>query len=198
MTAQGRIGPNAILQCMTQLQAALGREGCAALMRRAGLDGHVQQPPHRMVDERDVRALHGGMRAELGVGTARALGRAAGLATGDYLLAHRIPAVARVLLPRLPSRLSARLLLAAVSRHAWTFCGSGSFQVLPAGGGLPLRISLQGSATSVGAASAEPLCDYFAATFERLFQSLVDPRTAVVETACMAMGAPSCVFEIRV
>ena len=48
-----------------------------------------------------------------GVGPARALGRAAGLATGDYLLAHRIPAVARALLPRLPAGLAARLLLAA-------------------------------------------------------------------------------------
>lgn len=195
--APGRIGPNAILQCMAQLDGALGPEAAASLMGQAGLAGHVRHPPQQMVDERDVHALHQTLRAALGVGPARALGRAAGLATGDYLLAHRIPAVARALLPRLPAGLAARLLLAAVSRHAWTFCGSGRFDVLPADGGRPLRVSLCGSATSVGARSAEPLCDYFAATFERLFQSLVHPRTRVVETACMAMGAPSCEFEIR-
>lgn len=193
----GRIGPNAILQCMVQLDAACGAAAGADLMRRAGLGAYVERPPQQMVDEREVRALHETLRAVLGIGPARALGRAAGLATGDYLLKHRIPAVARVLLPRLPAGLAARLLLAAVSRHAWTFCGSGRFDVRPADGGRPLRVSLCGSATSVGAQSAEPLCDYFAATFERLFQSLVHPRTRVVETACMAMGAPSCEFEIR-
>ncbi len=197
MAEAGRIGPNAILQCMSALEAAFGRTRGAELMRLAGLGRHVDDPPQRMIDERDVQVLHHTLRTELGISTARSVARRAGLATGDYLLAHRIPAPARVVLPRLPASLAARLLLAAVSKHAWTFCGSGQFRVLPAGDGRPLRVSLTGSATSVDATSEEPLCDYFAATFERLFQVLVHPATRVVETECMAMGAPACVFEIR-
>jgi len=136
------------------------------------------------------------------VACARALGAEAGRKTGDYLLAHRIPRAMRWLLPKLPAAWAARLLLAAIRRHAWTFCGSGHFEVQPARRGHPLRLLLQGSATSSSESSStpsskEPLCDYFAATFERLFQVLVSPATRVTETACMAMGAPACVFEVR-
>ena len=194
--ARGRIGPNAIVQCTAALQSALGTAACAALMQRVGLQHHLATPPQSMVDEGDVQALHRAMRLELGTAQARALGRQAGRATGDYLLAHRIPGLLRAVLPRLPAGLAMRVLLSAVSRHAWTFCGSGRFVVHPAGAGVPWRVSLQGSATSLGAVADEPLCDYFAATFERLFQALVSPRARVVETACMAMGAPACVFEI--
>jgi divinyl protochlorophyllide a 8-vinyl-reductase len=194
--AAGRIGPNAILQCMAVLEAALGPGRGHALMQRAGLERHVLAPPQQMVDERDVQALHRTLRAELGTTLARALAREAGLATGDYLLVHRIPALARALLPRLPAAWASRLLLAAIARHAWTFCGSGEFRIHPSPRPLTVRVSLSASPTAAGAHAGEPLCDYFAATFERLYQSLVDSRARVVETECAAMGAPSCVFEI--
>jgi divinyl protochlorophyllide a 8-vinyl-reductase len=195
-TAVGRIGPNAILQCMAVLEATLGPERGHALMGRAGLGRHVAEPPQQMVDEHDVQALHRALRAELGTALARTLARAAGLATGDYLLAHRIPAPARALLPRLPASWASRLLLAAIARHAWTFCGSGEFRVLPRPHARAACVSLSASPTAAGTRAEEPLCDYFAATFERLYQSLVDPRARVVETECTAMGAASCVFEI--
>jgi divinyl protochlorophyllide a 8-vinyl-reductase len=193
----GRIGPNAILQAMAALTAELGMGAGQALMRRAGLGRHVDAPPAQMVDERDVQALHRALRAELGITRARALGREAGLRTGDYLLAHRIPPIARAILPWLPARWASRILLAAVARHAWTFCGSGIFSIHPPTGSTPLRVSLTGCATCVATRAEEPLCDYFAATFERLFQVLVHPNTRVRELACQAMGAPACVFEIR-
>ena len=47
-----------------------------------------------------------------------------------------------------------------------------------------------------GAQHNAPLCDYYAATFERLFVMLVHPRACVVETACEAQGAAACVFEL--
>ena len=54
--------------------------------------------------------------------------------TGDYLLAHRIPKPVQALLKRLPAPLAARVLLAAITRHAWTFAGSGRFEAhRPAG-----------------------------------------------------------------
>jgi divinyl protochlorophyllide a 8-vinyl-reductase len=196
-TAAGRIGPNAILQAMAALTTELGRAASEALMRRAELGEYVERPPTQMVDERDVQALHRTLRAELGIPLARALGHDAGQRTGDYLLAHRIPSFARAVLPWLPARWASRALLAAIERHAWTFCGGGAFSVHPPTGTAPLRVSLTGCATCAETTADEPLCDYFAATFERLFQVLVHPHTQVRELTCQAMGAAGCVFEIR-
>jgi divinyl protochlorophyllide a 8-vinyl-reductase len=193
----GRIGPNAILQAMAAMADELGPAAGQGLMLRAGLQRHVEQPPQRMVDERDVQSLHRTLRTELGIARARALGREAGWRTGDYLLAHRIPPIARAVLPWLPAGWASRILLAAVEKHAWTFCGSGVFRIHPRTTTAPLRVSLTGCATCVDTRADEPLCDYFAATFERLFQVLVHPRTQVRELACEAMGAPACIFEIR-
>lgn len=194
--AAGRIGPNAITQCMAALQADLGPAGCAALMGHAGLQAHVSRPPQQMVDEADVLALHKMMRAELGIEHARALSRVAGRSTGDYLLANRIPKAAQRLLGLLPPRWSGQALLAAVTRHAWTFCGSGDFRVLPSPGPNKLRVSITHCVTCRGERADQPLCDYYAATFERLFAVIVNPRTRVVETECEAMGAAACVFDI--
>jgi divinyl protochlorophyllide a 8-vinyl-reductase len=137
------------------------------------------------------------MRAELGIPRARALSRTAGRTTGDYLLANRIPGPARWLLPKLPAALAARLLLKAIAGHAWTFCGSGAFSYVLGAGQTPLRVSIADCATCRGEQASQPLCDYYAATFERLFGALVHPRSQVSEVACSAMGAPACVFEIR-
>jgi divinyl protochlorophyllide a 8-vinyl-reductase len=41
------------------------------------------------------------------------------------------------------------------------------------------------------------LCDYYAATFERLFQALVDRGALVTETECEANGGSACNFEVR-
>lgn len=193
----GRIGPNAILQGLVALTDAVGEPAARALMAHAGLQAHVDRPPTRMVDERDVQALHLTLRRELGVARARAIGRHAGLLTGDYLLAHRIPGPARAVLPRLPAAWASRALLMAIRQHAWTFCGSGVFAVLPAAGGAPVRVSISSTATARATRADEPLCDYFAATFERLYQVLVHPATEVREVACTAMGDPACIFEIR-
>lgn len=193
--AAGRIGPNAILQVMAVLRAGPGDGACRAVLAQAGLAAYADAPPQGMVDEAQVQALHRVLREQGSVAEARRIGRAAGLATGDYLLAHRIPRPMRWLLPRLPAVWAARVLLVAIRRHAWTFCGSGQFsaRVLRSG---RVQLRLQGSATSRGARSDEPLCDYFAATFERLFQALVSPSSSVQEVACAAMGAPACEFEL--
>jgi divinyl protochlorophyllide a 8-vinyl-reductase len=98
------------------------------------------------------------------------------------------------LLRCLPSQLSSRILNRAIARHAWTFAGSGSFRIAP---GAPLRFVIAGGAISRGIHSGEPVCDFYAATFQRLYRELVNPRATVVEIACEAAGAPACVFELR-
>jgi divinyl protochlorophyllide a 8-vinyl-reductase len=192
--AAGRIGPNAI----TRVAEALRRTGGENLERRvfhaARLGGYLGRHPEKMVDEAEVTRLHRALRATLGADRAREVSRDAGYATGDYLLAHRIPRLVQAMLKLAPAPLAAHVLMGAIGRHAWTFAGSGAFAWTP---GRPVRFEICGNPICRGAVSDEPVCDYYAATFERLFRTLVHPCAEVVETECEALGADACRFEIR-
>lgn len=190
----GRIGPNAITQMAAALDAALPADAVDALFAEAGLAAYRRAPPARMVEEREVAVLHRVLRRRLDPALLAAAAREAGLRTGDYLLANRIPRPVQWLLRALPAPLAARLLLAAIRRHAWTFAGSGAFAARP---GHPIRLSIAGCPLCRGAALDRPGCGYFAATFERLFATLVHRRARVTEVACAAAGAAACVFEVR-
>lgn len=191
---QGLIGPNAVLRVAEVLQAPAWSGSCAAVFARAGLAAYLASPPRSMVPEHEVRRLHQALRAELGEAAARTVAAEAGRRTADYLLAHRIPRPVQALLVRLPAPWAARVLLAAIRRHAWTFAGSGRFS---ARAGHPLELRIEGNPMCVGLQSAAPSCAFYAATFERLFSLLVHPRARVVETACESMGASACRFEVR-
>jgi divinyl protochlorophyllide a 8-vinyl-reductase len=145
-----------------------------------------------MVDEAEVVALHAALRGLVPADEAARIAADAGRRTADYLLANRIPRVMRLVLPRLPARWAARILLVAIGRHAWTFAGSGRFAVLP---GRPVRFSIAGGPLARDVQAPVPVCDYYAATFAGLFRRLVHPATRVVETDCEACGAPACIFE---
>lgn len=190
----GRIGPNAITRVAEVLPALLGEAGTRALFDSAGLGEHLRTPPQHMVDETDVARLHRALRQQLGHGLAAEVARSAGMRTADYLLANRIPRPVQWLLKRLPAALAARVLLQAIGRHAWTFAGSGHFQ---ARAGRPCEVTITGNPLCRGVHSPLPACDFYAATFERLFQVLVHPSVQVRETACEARGDPACVFELR-
>jgi divinyl protochlorophyllide a 8-vinyl-reductase len=190
----GRIGPNAITRVAEVLPALLGEAGTRALFEAAGLGGYLSQPPEGMVDETEVARLHRVLRQQLGPAVAGQVARSAGMRTADYLLARRIPKPVQWLLKRLPPVLAARVLLQAIGRHAWTFAGSGQFQAVA---GRPCVLTIRDNPLCRGVASAQPACDFYSATFERLFQVLVHPATQVVETQCEARGDPVCRFELR-
>jgi divinyl protochlorophyllide a 8-vinyl-reductase len=192
--APARIGPNAILRVAEALRAGPDAAALSPVFTRAGLTGYLDAPPHDMVDEREVTALHAALREVLGIKGARQIGADAGRRTGDYLLANRIPRPAQRLLRLLPGALAGRLLLKAIERNAWTFAGSARFSTQA---GTPTRFILEGSRVCLGAQSPVPVCDFYAATFERLFRQLVDPKVRVIEVQCQAMGDPACVFEVR-
>lgn len=184
-----RIGPNAILQHLPVLDEAIGEALRGALLHRAGV---AEPPPDAgMLPEDDVTRLHHAVRLFL-PDRAASIQRAAGLATGDYILAHRIPALAQRLIRALPAPLGARLLALAITKHAWTFAGSGRFRVLGHG---PLRVEIRDNPLASGPADA-PICHWHAAVFERLFSALVWPKVHVVEECCTAMGDPACIFRI--
>jgi len=190
----GRIGPNAIIRVAEALRDRIGVAATEALFNAAGLAHYLRELPSTMVDETEVRRLHEVMRRDLGDATARLVAREAGARTAAYLLADRIPRPVQWLLKILPATAAARVLLAAISRHAWTFAGSGEFS---AHAGRPLVLAIRRNPMCAGLRADAPACDFYAATFEGLFGALVHRRARVVETACEARGAPACVFEVR-
>ncbi len=192
-TAAGRIGPNAV----TRLAEALARTGDGAAERvfaAAGLLGHLAQPPDRMVPDDDVARLHEALRREFGCRRAADVADQAGRLTADYLLANRIPALAQRILRLLPAPLALALLLKAIGRHAWTFAGRGRFGWRREG--RTFILSLAGGPVSRDTTAESPVCAYYAATFERLFQVILRRPVAVIETACEATGAPACEFTV--
>ena len=193
MNAAGRIGPNAVTRVAEALSAVDGAVAAERVFARAGLLDHLRRPPQAMVPETDVARLHAALRRCLGETRARELARDAGRRTAEYLLAHRIPRPVQALLRRLPAGWAARLLLVAITRHAWTFTGSGQFD---ARAGMPIEITIRGNPLCRDLVSQAPACDFYAATFEHLFRSLVHPRTTVVETACEACGDDACRFRL--
>lgn len=197
--AVARIGPNAILRIAEALRASRwagdsdGETLCRRVFARAALEHRLRVPPEDMVPQREVQRLHAALRAELGPARSAAVSAQAGRRTAAYLLAHRIPQPVQRLLKLLPAGWAARLLLRAIRRHAWTFAGSGEFS---ARAGHPMVLTLRHNPLCEGLRSEAPACSYYAATFEALFQALVHPQARVQETACEAMGANACRFEL--
>ncbi len=210
------IGPNAIIRLQEALQASVGSERARDIFERAGQGRHIATPPGHMVDEGDVTSLYTLLPLQLGSRLAAEVSGRAGALTGDYLLAHRIPRPVQHLLRWLPAAIAARVLIAAIQRHAWTFVGSGHFEVSPvpsaviqpgavpdshdpddAGRRARLLLRVGHCPICRDSVQSSPGCTYYAATFEQIFVALVHPRTRVREACCQAMGASACVFEVR-
>lgn len=183
-----RIGPNAVIQMGEALCAYAGREFEHDVFVRAGLQHYLSAPPEHMIPEREAIAIFDTLYNDAGVGLydANAIARDAGLRTGDYILANRIPKFAQAILKRLPKSLAARALLAAIGKHSWTFAGSGRFSACY---GRPLVIEIANNPL------AFDRCAWHCAVFERLFGALVSRKAHAV----CRVGTPSsrdCYFEI--
>lgn len=186
----GRIGPNAILQLITVLDACETRALRDRVMQASG----VAVPPADagMLPEADCAAVHRSLR-QLLPDRADPLLHSAGLATGDYILAHRIPPLAQGLIRALPAPLGARLLVAAITRHAWTFAGTGSFATT---GWRPLTFQVTDNPLIRDERARVPLCHWHAAVFQRLLGALVWPRAHVHEVQCAAKDDVACRFVV--
>ncbi len=181
------IGPNAILQAVAVLDRAMGQAVRDRVMARAA----VPMPTGaEMIPETDAAAMHIALRREV-PGQANDLLWQAGQATGAYILRHRIPGFAKAVIRLLPGPIAARVLAAAIAKHAWTFAGSGSFSVLP---GRPLVFLIRDN--PLRDPDGHP-CLWHAAVFQHLFRALVWPEAQVTEVECQAQGAALCRFELR-
>jgi divinyl protochlorophyllide a 8-vinyl-reductase len=183
-----RVGPNAITQLAGVLSAFGGQPALQLVFNAAGLAHYVAAGPEAMIPQREAIAAHRALYAAL-PHVAEALAYEAGLRTGDYLLAHRIPKLAQALLKLLPRAAAAAVLLKAIAAHAWTFAGSGRFSARRLTGGCVIEIAANPLATNP--------CAWHRGVFTRLFRALISPQARVTETACCGDGAPACVFEVR-
>lgn len=188
-----RVGPNAIVRVAEALTQMHGAAVARAVFVRAGLPGWLDHPPAAMVPEADVAALHRALLAELDEPEARGVAAAAGRRTAAYLLANRIPAAAKLLLPLLPAAASARLLLRTIGRHAWTFCGSGSFA---AEQGRRVVVTIAGGPLRAAGPAAACVAAYYAATFQALFRVLVHPHTTVTALRRATEATACCAFAL--
>lgn len=185
----GRIGPNAILQLVDVLERRGEAELCRAVLTEAG----VARPPRDagMLPEGDCAAVHQALR-RLTPEAERWLAEA-GLATGDYILANRIPKAAQVMLRLLPGAVAAPLLTRAIAKHSWTFAGTGEFRVES---GRPLVLTVACNPLVAGWRAERPQCIWHVSVFRRLYSRLVWPVVQVREVACCACGDPVCRFEL--
>jgi len=190
----GRIGPNAIIRVAETLHEMFGPDVTAGLFAQAGLGHYLVKLPEKMVNEVEVLSLHEVLRAQLGQPACADITWKAGLKTADYLLANRIPKAAQLLFKALPAALSARLLLTTIGGHSWTFAGSGQFSYEV---GQTVVLTIHNNPLCRDVRTDVPVCDFYCATFERLFQVLVHPNTQVEETACEAKGDDICRFELQ-
>lgn len=185
------IGPNALLQLIPVLDRVGGPDLRTRIFARAGVF-EIPEGAGGLIPEGPVARVHQELRREL-PDMAPMLAWEAGKRTGDYILINRIPRGAQALLKALPAWAAAPILARAVAKHAWTFAGSGRFSVVST---RPLVFTLADNPVVRGEHADHPLCHWHAAVFERLFTRLVDPRLRCAETACCAMGASACRFEL--
>ena len=185
----GRIGPNAILQLIDVLERRGEFDLCRSVLAEAG----VARPPRDagMLPEADCAKVHQALRRVSPL--AEGLLEEAGLATGDYILAHRIPKLAQRVLRLMPGGLAAPILTKAIARHSWTFAGTGEFRE---DSSRPLVVSVARNPLVAGWRAETPQCIWHVAVFRRLYGRLVWPGVRVREVACCACGDPECRFEI--
>lgn len=186
-----RIGPNSLIQTGQALSALFGDETARMTFDRAGIGYRYADPPGTMIDEREPQRLFAVLFDTLSDQDATRVLAEAGHRTGHYLLANRIPKPARWLLPRLPSAVSTRLLVRAISAHAWTFAGSGRFSGEVRGWRRPV-IHLAIKANPL----ATPGCPWHGAVFERLFATLTATQVSVLHPRCEAKGNDCCEWTI--
>ena len=186
---RGLIGPNALTQLLPVLERAGGVELRERLLALAGVTALPDMTG--LIDEAPVARLHQAMRVEVPE-LAPALAWEAGVRTADYILAHRIPKAAQAVLKHLPAGVAGPVLSRAIARNAWTFAGSGRFEVAR---GWPAVFLVHDNPVVRGERAEAPLCHWHRGVFERLFRVLVTDRARVREVACCACGAPACRFE---
>lgn len=191
---QAKIGPNAVIQTVEALKEIYGVPRALATLQSIGQSSLVEHPPLGMIPETIFVTLVRALADHLGSDATMRILRRSGERTGDYVLQYRIPRFFQMLLRSgiLPRAARQYLLLAAISKSAWTFVGSGVFTW--AGGREPgMTIT---NRIPIPSFPAE-MCSFYEGTFERLLRVLVDPRATVQQIHCATETPIRCAYRIR-
>jgi divinyl protochlorophyllide a 8-vinyl-reductase len=186
-----RVGPNAILQYLPVLEDSLGTAGLHGFLKA----GQFEAIPDgsTMIEEEQAARFHQAVRRSF-PDQARELARRAGAGTAEYIIANRIPAFARAILAILPTPVAENMLCRSIAEHAWTFAGSGIFNV---DSQPPITFEIVANPIVRDERSNDPVCEWHAAVFERLFSRLVGGVYDVMEKDCCACGVEACRFEVQ-
>ena len=191
--AAARVGPNAA----TRVAEALAELGEGArlgeIFAEAGAREWLDCPPAQMIDERRVARLHRAVRDAFSAPRATQVLARAGFLTANYLIEHRIPRPMRAILPWLPRTWAERLFLSAISRHAWTFVGSGRFSYRV---GPTTVLRIRANPLCAGERRPRDACAWHRMVFQQLFERLLRRPLDVEETSCEARGDDACGFRL--
>lgn len=189
MTPQARIGPNSLTQTVRALRETYDEVQVASILRQCGLEYLLHQTVTEMVDETLFAGLVMALADQLGPEQARQVLQRSGQLTAGYLLQHRIPRPFQWLLKLLPHRPALKLLLTAISRHAWTFVGSGNFRY-DVGQTSQLTVTTH-------IRPAEAVCGFYGGTFAHLIRVLIDGRVQMETVALWLDEQSYCVYSIQ-
>lgn len=167
-THTNRIGPNALIQTVRALREQLGNVQANQLLQQGGQGYLIDHQPTAMVDEKAFMDLVAALVSALGVAQTKQVLARSGQLTALYLLQHRIPQSFQRLLKLLPRHLALALLLFAISKHAWTFVGSGAFRYRL---GRTTALTVHSSIQPVAAVHG-----FYGGTFEHLVHALIDAQ----------------------
>ena len=183
----GLVGPNAVVQLAVTLEEMIDRGEARSFFSRLGFEELYDTPPDEMIDQRIPAQLMRALWDHFPDEMAQAIAATAGQKTADYVIAHRIPGIAKASFRIMPRSLAAKMLLKAIRRNAWTFAGSGACEVSR---DQPHLISIRENPLAM------PDCAWHVAVFERLFRRLVYGETRVSHLSCCKSGAEACTFAI--
>jgi divinyl protochlorophyllide a 8-vinyl-reductase len=189
-----RIGPNAIVQTALAVASRFGRPAADEVLAASGTGYTLEHLPEAMIPEAAFRALAEAVIERFGQAEAESILRDAGYLTAEYVLANRIPAAAQRIIRATRRAIGPWLLLRAIGANAGTFGESGTFgfDTRPA-----TRVRIANRFLSSNRPAAAAICRYNQGAFRRLFESLIDRRSLIVEETCQARGDAACTYRIE-
>lgn len=183
----GLVGPNSVTQLANALREQAGEAAVNEVFEGSGFGVLIEHPPENMIDERVPAALFAMLWRTRSDAMARCIAADAGYRTALYVLEHRIPQPAQILLRCMPRVLARRALLKAIEKNAWTFVGSGRCRTQP---GRTAIIEILDNPLCM------PGCVWHVAVFATLFKKLGLGPIHIKHPRCCAFGYSTCRFEI--
>lgn len=192
---EAKIGPNAMIQTVEALKETYDSPKTTEILHAGGHAHLIDQLPSSMVSETMFIDLIQALVGQIGAEQTRQVLHRSGQRTGDYVLQYRIPRLFQRLLTSniLPRPARQYLLLAAISKSAWTFVGSGTFRFV---GGKEPAIIISNQVPDPDPPLPPEICSFYQGTFEKLLQVLVDARATVRQRPSEPGSTVRCAYSI--